>query len=152
MASSLLEAGTDRDSIISHLYQEYREERIRLLGELLSEKMTITDCGVAYIVLDKETMNKYNLQEGETEGFVNIPLSIGKVRMSCLFKEDPDRIRVSVRSKKGISANLCARQYFHGGGHEMAAGGRLDIPDDVKSISEVAEYAKRVTTEFLEGK
>lgn len=152
MASSLLEAGTDRDSIISHLYQEYREERIRLLGELLSEKMTITDCGVAYIVLDKETMNKYNLQEGETEGFVNIPLSIGKVRMSCLFKEDPDRIRVSVRSKKGISANLCARQYFHGGGHEMAAGGRLDIPDDVKSITEVAEYAKRVTTEFLEGK
>lgn len=149
MASALLEAGTDRDSIIRHLYQEYREERLRLLGELLYKNMTITDQGVAYIVLDKETMNRYNLQEGETEGFVNIPLSIGKVRLSCLFKEDPDRIRVSLRSKEGTSANICARQYFHGGGHELAAGGKLDVPEDVRSIEEVAGYAERVTAEFL---
>ena len=149
MASALLEAGTDRDSIISHLYQEYREERLRLLGELIYNKMKITDYGVAYIILDKETMKRYDLQEGETEGFVNIPLSIGKVRLSCLFKEDPDRIRVSLRSKEGTSANKCAREYFHGGGHEQAAGGKLDIPGDVKSIDEVAGYVEKVTSEFL---
>lgn len=149
MASALLEAGTDRNRIISHLYQEYREERIRLLGELLHKNMTITDYGVAYIVLDKETMNRYNLQEGETEGFVNIPLSIGKVRMSCLFKEDPDRIRVSLRSKEGTSANICAREYFHGGGHELAAGGKLDVPEDVESIRDVPEYAEKSIREFL---
>lgn len=149
MASGLLEAGTDRDMIISCLYQSYREERIRLLGELLFKNMKIMEEGVAYIVLDKETMDRYNLQEGETEGFVNIPLSIGKVKMSCLFKEDPDRIRVSLRSKKGISANLCARSYFHGGGHELAAGGKLDIPDDVQSIKDVSEYTEKAIREFL---
>ncbi len=149
MASSLLEAGVDRDCIVGHLYQEYREGRIRLVGELLSENLKITDDGVAYMILDRETMDRYGLQEGETEGFVNIPLSIGRVRMSCFFKEDQDRIRVSLRSKKGISANRCAAIYFHGGGHEQAAGGRLAVPDDVKSIDEVAAYAEKATHEFM---
>ena len=149
MASSLLGAGVDRDMMIGHLYNEYREERIRLMGELLSRGLKITSYGVAYMVLDKETIGKYNLQEGETEGFVNIPLSIGKVKLSCFFKEDKDRIRVSLRSKKGISANRCAAEYFHGGGHELAAGGRLTVPDDVRSIHDVPSYVEKVTREFM---
>lgn len=151
MASALLEAGVDRDMIITHLYNEYREERIRLLGKLLSEGLRITDDGVGYIVLSKKMMDRYGLQEGETEGFVNIPLSIGKVKMSCFFKEDEDRIRVSIRSKRGISANRCATLYFHGGGHEQAAGGRLSIPDDVASVDDVAAYAEKVTGEFMKS-
>ena len=152
MASSLLEAGVDRDSIIGHLYHEYREGRIRLMGELLSRNMKITRDGVAYIVLDRQTMEKYGLKEGDTEGFVNIPLSIGRVRMSCLFKEDEDRIRVSLRSKKGVSANRCAALYFNGGGHELAAGGKLAVPEDVKSIRDVAGYAERVTHDFMNNR
>ena len=149
MASSLLEAGVDRDMIISHLYNEYREGRVRLMGELLYRNMKITDDGVAYMILDRETISRYGLKEGDTEGFVNIPLSIGKVRMSCFFKEDTDRIRVSLRSKKGISANRCAALYFHGGGHELAAGGKLSVPDDVGSVREVAAYAEKATHEFM---
>lgn len=152
MASALLEAGVDRDMIIGHLYNEYREERIRLLGELLSSRLVITPDGVAITVLDKETMDRYSLREGETEGFVNVPLSIGKVRMSCFFKEDKDRIRVSIRSKRGISANRCAAVYFHGGGHEQAAGGRLAVPDDVEGIGQVESYARKVTSEFMNAK
>ena len=152
MASSLLEAGVDRDMMTGHLYNEYRESRVRLMGELLYTNMKITGDGVAYMILDRKTIEKYGLQEGDTEGFVNIPLSIGKVRMSCFFKEDTDRIRVSIRSKKGISANRCAALYFHGGGHELAAGGRLTIPDDVKSVSEVASYAENAVHKFMNEK
>ena len=152
MASSLLETGVDRDSIIGHLYNDYSEGRIRLMGELLSRKMKITADGVAYMVLDKKTMQKYGLKEGDTEGFANLPLGIGKVKMSCFFKEDEDRIRVSLRSKKGVSANRCAALYFNGGGHEQAAGGRLSVPGDVKSIDEVAAYTERVTHEFMNSR
>lgn len=152
MTSELLEAGTDRDNIIHHLYNEYREDRVRLMGYLLSENMKITRDGVAYIILDSALMKRYNIRDGETEGFVNIPLSIKKVKLSCLLKEDTDKIRVSLRSKKGISANRCAAEYFHGGGHELAAGGRLDVPDDIPGISGAAEYIEDVTHRFMTGR
>ena len=101
------------------------------------------------MILDKATLSRYRIEEGETEGFVNYPLSIGKVRMSILLKEDEDRIRVSIRSKEGTSANKCSRLHFNGGGHENAAGGRLMIPEDLSDISQAAEYIEKHTHIFI---
>lgn len=149
MASSLLAAGVDRDCILSELYNRHSESRLRLMGHMMKDLMKITEDGVAYIVLDQQTLRDYNVQEGDTEGFVNMPLSIGKVRMSLLLKEEESRIRVSIRSKKGTSANRCARMFFNGGGHENAAGGRLNKPEDVASINEVPEYIETHTHIYL---
>ena len=139
----------DRDALLGHLYNEYPERRLRLLGKLLYSEMKITEDGVAYMILDRKTMTEYGLREGETEGFVNEPLSIGKVRMSIFIKEDNGYFRVSIRSKKGVSANRCAKKYFNGGGHELASGGRLYAPADIKDISEAAGYVERVTHAFM---
>lgn len=152
MASALLAAGTDRDRILSCLYNQYRESRLRILGHMMKDLMTITKDGVAYIVLDKETLEKYDVREGDTEGFVNMPLTIADVRMSLLLKEEDGKARVSIRSKKGTSANRCAVRYFNGGGHENAAGGRLDIPGDISGIHEAAAYIEEKTNIFLNGK
>ena len=149
MASSLLERGVDRDLIIRNIYQSFRESRIRLQGYVLKDLLKITEDGVAYIVLDKKDMVKYDVQEGDTEGFVNIPLTIGKVAMSILAKEDEGRVRISIRSRKGTSANLCSKLHFNGGGHENAAGGRLMIPEDVTGIEDVAGYIERHTHKFM---
>lgn len=149
MASSLLEAGVDRDMIIQNVYNSFKEGRIRLQGYVLKDLLNITQDGVAYIILNKETIEKYNIQEGDTEGFVNIPLSIKGVLMSIFIKEDDDRVRVSIRSRKGTSANRCAKRFFNGGGHENAAGGRLYMPQDISNINDAAEYIERVTHIFM---
>ena len=111
----------------------------------------------ASVTIDNNIVGKINqgfmvlvgLGEGDTEGFVNMPLSIADVRMSILAKEDTDRVRISIRSKRGTSANMCARLFFNGGGHENAAGGRLQIPAEVKAIESVADYIERTTHLFL---
>ncbi len=149
MASSLLAAGVDRDQILSNLYNNYSESRLRVMGHMMKDLLIITDDGVAYIVLDKKTQKEYNVAEGDTEGFVNMPLSIAEVRMSLLLKEDEGRIRVSIRSKKGISANRCAVLYFNGGGHENAAGGKLNVPADICGIEEAAAYIEKFTHKYL---
>ena len=149
MASDLLAAGVDRDMILDRIYNQYRENRLRLMGHMMKDLLKITADGVAYMVLDRKTMDLYDVAEGDTEGFVNMPLSIADVRMSILVKEDEDRVRISIRSKKGTSANMCARQFFNGGGHENAAGGRLHIPGDIKRMEEAAEYIERNTHIFL---
>lgn len=149
MASDLLEAGIDRAFILSSLYNQYSETRMRLMGHVLKDLMTITSDGVAYIVLDKKVLQEYHIEEGDTEGFVNLPLSMAKVKMSLLLKEDGNKVRVSIRSKKGISANRCSRLHFNGGGHENAAGGRLYIPEDIAGIEEIAQYVERHTHTFM---
>lgn len=149
MASKLIEAGVDRDMILNKLYNRSKESRLRLQGHVLKDLMTITDDGVAYVVLNKETMRQYNVEEGDTEGFVNIPLAIDQVLMSIFVKEDDGFARVSIRSKKGISANMCSKLHFNGGGHENAAGGRLYMPGDIADISEAAKYIEEHTRDFM---
>jgi len=149
MASSLLEAGTDRDAILDRLYNQFSENRLRIMGHMMKDLLTITADGVAYIVLDRKTQKEYGIAEGDTEGFVNMPLSIADVRMSILVKEDVERIRVSIRSKRGTSANMCAKEWFNGGGHENAAGGRLYVPEDIAGIEDVSSYIEDKTHLFL---
>lgn len=144
MASALLATGTDRDLILQKINLEHSENRLRLKGHMLKDLLNVTEDGVAYIVLDKKTQEEYNMQEGDTEGFVNEPLSIAKVRMSIFAREDKNEIRISIRSKKGTSANTCAKLFFNGGGHENAAGGKLYI-----RVEEVAGYIRNASHTYM---
>jgi len=149
MASLLLAAGTDRDSILSEIYDQYRENRLRLLGRMLEDSLTITKEGVAYMLLTKELQKEFDIKRGETEGFVNIPLSLAKVRMSLLLREEDGGLwRASIRSKKGTSANAMAVKYFHGGGHEMASGGTLHWPGDIARRDDAAAYIEKAAEEL----
>lgn len=149
MAAELIAAGVDRDGLLELIFHNHREERLRLLGYLLSEKLRITDDGVAYMILSAEEARRFDIHDGDTEAFVNEPLAIGKVRMSIFLKEQGDRYRVSIRAKRGTSARQCAVAYFHGGGHELASGGRLDIPGDVTDETSAAAYIEENTRKFF---
>ncbi len=153
MASALIGAGVDRDMILKNLFQRFGELRLRLLGHMMKDLLTITEDGVAYMILDKKTQQEYHVTEGDTEGFVNMPLSIEKVVMSILLKEDGDIVRVSIRSKNGTSANRCSKLHFNGGGHENAAGGRLSIGHDIKDFSGTEDYVRtHIHTYMTTGK
>ena len=149
MASEMLANDVDRDGLLSELYNSYRENRLRLMGFLLYENMEITPEGLAFMIIDNSTQERFDFQQGESEGFVNMPLAIGKVRMSILLTQETDRFRVSIRSKKGTSANNCASRYFNGGGHELAAGGKLFFPENIPSPEDAKAYILKVSEEFL---
>lgn len=151
MASDLIRAGVDRDNIIEHIFHSYREERLRLMGRLLHERLTITGT-TAWMIIDAGLQQEYNIQDGDTEGFVNIPLNIGKVRLSILLKEDKDRFRVSIRSKKGTSANAMATCYFNGGGHEQASGGRIMKSSGIDTVEKAASYILKAIDSFTNTK
>lgn len=163
MASELMAAGVDREDIIDKIYHHYRENRLRALGYFLSEKLTLTPQRVAYVVFSQEDMRLFGLEEGETEGFVNQPLSLDAVDMSIFVREMQDRFRVSIRSKKGVSANALAKACFFGGGHENAAGGtlykfssdpkdRLGNPAVVEDVASALKYVQDAIVRYAEKK
>lgn len=141
MASDLLSMGVDRDAIIDRLMNCYRENRFRVIGYLLSEKLRIQD-GTAYMVLRREETERFGIRDGELEGIVNIPLGMEKVKVSIFLREEQDCFRVSIRSKKGYSALALAKNWYDGGGHEQAAGGKLRFPQTIPGPDAAEGYIK----------
>ncbi len=144
----LVERGANIADIHLKVNNSYSEDRARLFGYVVNRKMEIIEDGqVAYMSLTEGEMRRHNFQQGDSEGFVNYPLTIKKMKISVLFTAHRKFIRVSLRSRSHIDVNLFARKYFNGGGHKNAAGGKshLTMDETIKkfrtSIAEfVAEY------------
>lgn len=121
----LVEKGVDPPKLNIAIYNNYSAERMRLMGYMLNEKMEVMpQYRAACMALDKEEQKKYNFQPGDSEGFVNLPLSIKNIALTAFFLETRECIKVSLRSQGDIDVNQMARQYYNGGGHKNAAGGK----------------------------
>lgn len=122
--SLLLQKGIDKDVIYSRVYHNFNEERFRLLGYVLSQRMKIyPELHTALIWLSREDQNQFSFSKGDTEGFVNYPLSIQGVVFSVFIREDENLVKISFRSQGKFPTNKFADQYFNGGGHLNASGG-----------------------------
>ncbi len=126
--AELVERGIDIDDIYARIYDNYSEHRMRLMGYALDQKMVILpDLHTGYIWLTKEELERYSYVTGDTEGFVNLPLSVEGIRFSALFLELGDRVKISFRSKGHFAVNEFSNRYFNGGGHRNAAGGECSL-------------------------
>lgn len=136
----------DYMKIHQNIYDNSTENRLRLLGFLISDRMTVlNDYNTAYIYASKSDLESFNYQVGDTEGVVNYPLSISNIKMSVLLTERQGCIRLSFRSKGDFSVNDLARDHFDGGGHFNAAGGTLHC-----SLEEAIEKLLSVLPEYKE--
>jgi bifunctional oligoribonuclease and PAP phosphatase NrnA len=120
----LIELGIDGEKIHRLIYDTYSEDRMRLLGHCLSERLDVLkEYKTAYIHLSAKDLKDFNYQDGDTEGVVNYALSIKGIELAVIFIEKKDVVKISFRSKGDLNVNLLARKYFNGGGHKNAAGG-----------------------------
>lgn len=125
VAGSLITKGVSPEFIQDKVFNIYREERLRYTGYCLLNKLKVVNKGtVAYIMVSKEEARQFHLQSGDNEGLVNYPFKIEGVKVSVLFTEEAEKVKISFRSKEQIDVNAFSRQYFSGGGHRNAAGGK----------------------------
>ena len=120
----LIRLGIDKDEIYRKVFNTSTADRLRLTGYCLYEKMKLyPEYNAALITLSKKELNQFNFQNGDTEGVVNMPLSIHGVDFSVFMREDTDKIKISLRSQGTFPANKFSADIFNGGGHLNAAGG-----------------------------
>ncbi len=124
----LMEVGIDHTKIHSNLFDTNSYNRLQLLGIALKNLKVVSDCHTAYITISQRELNSYDFKKGDTEGFVNYGLSLKGIVFAVIFIEDQKQgiIKMSFRSKGTFSVNEFARNYFNGGGHDNAAGGRSE--------------------------
>lgn len=122
----LLKKGIDKDEIYSNVYNDYSESRLRLQGYILYEKLKIFEKNsTALIVLSQKEKKRFGWKKGDTEGFVNIPLSLQNIVFSVFISEESNMIKLSFRSKGDFPTNQFASEVFGGGGHLNASGGEF---------------------------
>lgn len=142
----LLERGLEIPKVHTAVYDAYSSSRMRLLGFSLCHKMELFHNNkAAYLSLTEKEMRRFHFQLGDSEGFVNYPLSIQGVKMSAIFIETHRFIRVSLRSRGDeVDVNVFARRYFQGGGHKNAAGGKSFV-----SMEETIELYRTAAAEYI---
>lgn len=144
IVADLLEYKIDHPRVQRNVFDTYSYDRLKLLGFALSEKLKyLPDYNSAYITLSQKDLENFNYKKGDTEGFVNFPLSIKSVVLSALFTETDKTIRVSLRSKGNIDVSEIARKYFNGGGHKNASGGQMNV-----SLEAVAQLFEKIVKEI----
>ncbi len=142
--SELLSYKIDKEDIYARIYDNFSPERMRLLGHCLSHNLIVMqEYRAAYLKISRNEKETYNLQKGDSEGFVNYPLSIKGIVFSVLFVEETDQIKMSFRSKGDFNVGMFARRHFDGGGHKNAAGGESN-----RSLSDAINYFINVLPQY----
>ena len=143
----LLKMGADKKHIVNKLYNEYPFHRMQLLGNTLHNCMHfIPEFGTSYVYLSKEDANKFNYQNGDSEGFVNMALSIAGANFSAIFIEKDDSIKASFRSIGNFDVNQFARKHYNGGGHKNASGGK-----SYESLNKTLETFVEIISEYKQN-
>ena len=127
IVASVMRRRFDRITLYNKAMNTFSADSLRLQGYAINEKMELyPECGVALITLDKEELERFNYNRGDTETLVNKPLAIPGIYWSVFMREDADKIKLSCRSQGDFSVSDICEHYFNGGGHKNAAGGEFD--------------------------
>ena len=143
--SELIKLGVDKDYIYGKVYNTYSADRMRLMGYVLYKKMIVfPEYKAAIITLSAEELKEFNYKNGDSEGLVNMPLSIDGIIFSVFMREEADKIKISLRSQGTFPANKVSADLFNGGGHLNAAGGEsyLTLNETQKKIEDAFENYK----------
>jgi len=100
----------------------------------------ISEYNIAIICLTEEELKKFDYKKGDTEGLVNIALSIKGIKVAMFFSEKEGLIKISFRSKgQDNPVNVLASEHFSGGGHANASGGmsELSMEETLKKIKKL---------------
>jgi phosphoesterase RecJ-like protein len=126
MAAHLLDFGLEHHLIHEAVYDVNSVTRLQLRGYAIAEKLQLfPNYRIGIMSLSKDDLKRFDYQKGDTEGLVNVILSIEGYDLGVFLMETEDGVKLSFRSKGQRFVNTFAQTHFNGGGHQYAAGGFL---------------------------
>ena len=151
IVAELLTHGICTRTLYESLYQNQTPERLKFLGNVLSNLNFDCEYRLAWMTVSQKTLKDNQMSPDDLEGFVDIPRNCRSVLLSILFAEvGPEDVKISLRSKGDFHSNKIAT-IFDGGGHSHASGIRLN--GNLMSVQEmVLNEARKALVSFLNAK
>lgn len=140
----LLRKGIDKDNLYKLVHNNSTQTSLRINGYAQFHAEFMCGGRVALLMLSAEDLKEFDYSKGDTEGLVNMPLSIPEVQWSIYLREDSkDYVKVSMRSKGSFPVNLVCEREFGGGGHVNASGGEFKGP-----LTDAVSYLLKVIPDY----
>jgi phosphoesterase RecJ-like protein len=108
-------------SMSRQLFEEHRFEYLQLVGECIARAQLDEKLHFVASWVTEDDLRAHGVRLEETEGLIDLVRRAAEAEVSCVLKETPDGIRVSLRAASTADVGSLAGR-FGGGGHRYAAG------------------------------
>lgn len=126
IAQKFIDKGFDHERIHREIFDQNKIERMKLMGYCIHQKMEILEeSSLGILTITQEELNEFSCEKSDTEGFVNMLLSLEGVEVAGFFIQQGEMTKLSFRAVGNWNVNEIMSEYFEGGGHKSAAGGQF---------------------------
>lgn len=149
LVAKLMDTGIKPPEAYNGIYGTKKVQHMHLLSKILSTAATNTDETIAWITLNKNEINHYLSDVEDTHGFINNLLILNNIKVACMFRDDGDVVKLSLRSSGDYDVGEIA-VILGGGGHSHSAATvfkketNQSLDEIVKiSISKIEDFLKK---------
>lgn len=148
--AELINSGANPTELYHKLYQNFSQERLKLMAVMLNTLELHLGGRYAVQYLRRQDFEQVGSTYKDTENLIDECQRIGAVEAAALFVELPDgRVKCSLRSRDSIDVRKIA-QNFGGGGHILAAGAHISGP--LENAKQLVFERVKAQFEQLNGK
>lgn len=120
LVAKLMDTGINPPEAYNGIYGTKRVHHMHLLGKILSTVATNKDETIAWMLLKKQDIDKYVSDVEDTHAFINHLLVLNNIKVACMFRDDGDHVKMSLRSTGDFDVGTIALK-LGGGGHSHSA-------------------------------
>ncbi len=124
------------------LFETVSLPRLRIQGWMVENAKFLADGKICICPIPLEVEQKLGVTEDDMENISGFPRTISGVVVAVTLRQEPDRVKISVRTDSTVDASeICAK--FGGGGHRGAAGANLEMPME-QAVSAVISIIEKL--------
>lgn len=135
LIAKLMDTGVKSPFAYNMIYGTRKIEHMHLLSKVLMSANCNINEDIAWITVKKEDLLQYDIDVEDTHAFINHLLILDHVKVACMFRDDGDQVKVSLRSTGKFDVGTIAIG-LGGGGHSHSAATVIHCKDN-KNLEEV---------------
>ena len=114
-------------AITRQLFEQHRFAYLQLVGACLSRAVLDRELRFVATWVTRFDLDGFGVDVEEAEGLIDLVRRTAEAEVSCVCKEVPEGVRVSLRSISQVDVGAIAMK-FGGGGHKFASGFTAPYP------------------------
>ncbi len=148
MVAKLMATGISPPEAYNGIYGTKKVPHMHLLGMILQTAQINKREDIAWIVFKREDIERYGSDVEDTHAFINHLLILAHMRVACMFRDDGDMVKISLRSQGDLDVGLIA-QGMGGGGHSHSAA--TIVPKNGRTCEVVVSESIQKIESLIDG-
>ncbi|MGE3278477.1 MAG: DHH family phosphoesterase [Candidatus Altimarinota bacterium] len=148
IAADLMEAGANQQDIIKYLFRTKKLSTLKLWGRILTKLEVDEKHKLVWSSITQQDLKQTGAHMDESGDIIDeLLVHAPEAEIVVLFKEDPDLVSVSFRSKNAQANVMEIAQEFGGGGHVQASGVKFPgktLQEVMNMVLSAAQQRQRV--------